>query len=172
MGGSAVDYYIDCPVYLWCVYRSRAGRAVFQSASAGSLLDNAGNSADNRDSCLPTASSRAGPAADSCRLCPYSRRRAVGLARGARPSEKTVLDREVIPPEFLDEYDSLMTKENRTFERKPLQESMAAFEEQVIRDALIANNWNQSKAARDLRISERTIRYKREKLMIKKPIES
>ena len=60
------------------------------------------------------------------------------------------------------------TKEKRTFVPKPLQESMAAFEEQVIKEALEANHWNQSKAARDLRISERTIRYKIEKLDIRK----
>ncbi|MCB0285379.1 MAG: hypothetical protein KDE57_01900, partial [Calditrichaeota bacterium] len=33
----------------------------------------------------------------------------------------------------------------------------------------VANDWNQSKAARALQISERAIRYKMEKLGIEKP---
>jgi two-component system response regulator AtoC len=52
---------------------------------------------------------------------------------------------------------------------KSLTESLADYEETLIRQALIENDWNQSKAARALGISEQTMRYKMGKLGIMKP---
>jgi len=52
---------------------------------------------------------------------------------------------------------------------RPLNESLAKYEEKLIRNVLIDCNWNQSKAARLLQISEHAIRYKMQKLGIKKP---
>ena len=54
--------------------------------------------------------------------------------------------------------------------QKSLQDSLADFEEQLIRKALTEHDWNQSKAARMLQISEGTMRYKMEKLGIVKPV--
>ena len=39
----------------------------------------------------------------------------------------------------------------------------------MIRESLVNNNWNQSKAARALNIPEQTLRYKMHKLKISKP---
>jgi transcriptional regulator with PAS, ATPase and Fis domain len=52
---------------------------------------------------------------------------------------------------------------------KALEESVADYEAELIRQALENNHWNKSKAARVLKISEGTIRYKIEKLGISKP---
>ena len=49
-----------------------------------------------------------------------------------------------------------------------LSERVSEFEEKIIRETLIANDWNQSKAARELKISVQALRYKMNKLGIKK----
>jgi two-component system NtrC family response regulator len=45
----------------------------------------------------------------------------------------------------------------------------AAFEKNMLWEALIKNKWNQSTAAKELGIHESTLRYKMEKFNIKKP---
>jgi transcriptional regulator with PAS, ATPase and Fis domain len=50
-----------------------------------------------------------------------------------------------------------------------LQESMAQHEKRAIEQALQSCGWNQSAAARQLQVSEHTIRYKMKKLRIKHP---
>lgn len=54
---------------------------------------------------------------------------------------------------------------------RPLSESLSEYEKQLIHDALIANNWNQSKTARILKTSEQTLRYKMGKLGISRKTE-
>jgi DNA-binding NtrC family response regulator len=49
---------------------------------------------------------------------------------------------------------------------KSLSESLQDFEEELVRKTLNSCNWNQSKAAKILGISEHTIRYKMKKLKI------
>ncbi|MGH7594874.1 MAG: helix-turn-helix domain-containing protein [bacterium] len=51
---------------------------------------------------------------------------------------------------------------------KSLHESLAEYEEQLIRQALAANHGNQSQTARLLKISEHTLRYKMRKMGIVK----
>ena len=51
---------------------------------------------------------------------------------------------------------------------RSLGECLAEYEEKLIYNVLVECNWNQSKAARILRISEHAIRYKMSKLGIKK----
>ena len=50
-----------------------------------------------------------------------------------------------------------------------LQEHHTEVEEQLIPQALLTNDWNQSQAARALKIPEQTLRYKMGKLGIVKP---
>ena len=71
----------------------------------------------------------------------------------------------IIPPEFRKELDEIRQSPKLN---KPLNESLSDYEETLIRQALEANNWNQSRAARVLGISEQTIRYKMQKLGIEK----
>ena len=54
---------------------------------------------------------------------------------------------------------------------RPLSESLSEYEKQLIHDALIAYNWNQSKTARILKTSEQTLRYKMGKLGISRKTE-
>ncbi|MEZ4762150.1 MAG: helix-turn-helix domain-containing protein [Calditrichia bacterium] len=74
-----------------------------------------------------------------------------------------------MPKEFRKEYKDLTFTQDAHDIRKSLQETLEETEVSLIRQALVANDWNQSKAARALQISERAIRYKMEKLGIEKP---
>jgi len=82
------------------------------------------------------------------------------------PPETRTLDSEILPAEFQDEWAKGSTQKTSTESLKPLKESVAELEKQSIENALIICDWNQSKAARLLQTSERTIRYKMEKLGI------
>jgi transcriptional regulator with GAF, ATPase, and Fis domain len=50
-----------------------------------------------------------------------------------------------------------------------LSDRISGFEEKIIRETLIANDWNQSRAARELKISVQALRYKISRLGIKPP---
>jgi transcriptional regulator with GAF, ATPase, and Fis domain len=84
-------------------------------------------------------------------------------------ANQRIIDRNILPPELQKELKSI----RRTHEDGPsgrsLGESLAGYEERLIRTALESCNWNQSRAARILRISEHTMRYKMSKLRIEKP---
>lgn len=85
------------------------------------------------------------------------------------PEKKKTIDTKVIPKEYLDEYKRITTDETLRPPVKPLHKSIEEYEKELIRQVLSDNNWNQSKAARTLKISERAIRYRIEKLGIRKP---
>lgn len=85
------------------------------------------------------------------------------------PEKKKTIDTKVIPKEYLDEYKRVTTDESMRPSVKPLHKSLDEYEKELIRQVLADNNWNQSKAARKLKISERAIRYRMEKLGITKP---
>jgi len=78
------------------------------------------------------------------------------------------IDRKILPLELQKELKK--SKKNFTDKTitKSLGESLADYEEELIRKTLISCKWNQSKAARTLNISEHDIRYKMKKLKIKK----
>lgn len=80
---------------------------------------------------------------------------------------KKIIDGNTIPKEFQNEFKKILSSEKKISSPKPLNESIENYEKEIIIQALEDNKWNQSKAARMLRISERTIRYKIEKLGIK-----
>lgn len=82
------------------------------------------------------------------------------------PGDSNVLTLDILPIEYRKEYPNNSTPAVETHSRKALPECVAEFERKVIRGMLKECGWNQSKAARMLGISERTIRYKMEKLGI------
>ncbi len=82
--------------------------------------------------------------------------------------EMTELDSRILPPEFQKEFKKLAPSHDTPPLHKTLQQSLDDYEEQLIRQALSENDWNQRKAARALQISEGTLRYKIEKLGIVK----
>ena len=76
------------------------------------------------------------------------------------------IDISVLPAEFHSEWKT--TKKQRPIPEapEPLRETLAAFEKQSIYNALLHCDWNQSKAARILQISEHALRYKMKNLGI------
>lgn len=78
-------------------------------------------------------------------------------------SAKMQIHVSLIPIEYKEELNNFNADSLNT---KPLIESLAKGEKQIIRQTLIKHSWNQSQAARSIRISEQTIRYKMNKLGI------
>jgi DNA-binding NtrC family response regulator len=85
----------------------------------------------------------------------------------APPAQK-VLDHDFLPDDVRKEMKKLAASQPAPGRTQALLESLAEHEEQVIRQALQAHQWNQSKTARALKISEQTLRYKMGKLGIVK----
>jgi transcriptional regulator with GAF, ATPase, and Fis domain len=83
--------------------------------------------------------------------------------------EATVLDSSILPKEFSSEYDYIKQKLSTTDSENSLPERIQSFEKDLIQQALVDNQWNQSQAARALKISEGTIRQKMKKLNLNKP---
>ncbi|MGH7456711.1 MAG: helix-turn-helix domain-containing protein, partial [bacterium] len=79
-----------------------------------------------------------------------------------------VLDYGILPPDYQKNFKKFKTAPSVQTIRQPLNESLTEHEEQLIRQALIENDWNQSQAARALKISEPNLRYRMNKLGIVK----
>jgi len=86
------------------------------------------------------------------------------------PAETEVLDYKVLPPELKSEYRKLQPKLGNVHVTKSLPEILSGVEEQLLRDALLRHDWNQSAVARELKVSLRAVRYKMAKLGLKRPV--
>jgi Nif-specific regulatory protein len=84
------------------------------------------------------------------------------------PPEIDIIDYQILPLEYKKEWKKVKSSLATTSIESSLSESVADYESKLIRKALLDNGWNQSRAARALKISEKTIRYKMEKLGIVK----
>ena len=84
------------------------------------------------------------------------------------PEGYQTVDESVLPSEFKAEFNQMLNQKMKTKKVVSLADKLNAVEIDLIKDALEKNNWNQSRAARALKISERVIRYKMEKYNIKK----
>jgi len=80
-----------------------------------------------------------------------------------------VIDRTILPPELQKEFKKQQKIHKDAPITKSLRESMADHEEELIRRVLDCSDWNQSRAAQILRISEHALRYKMTKLGIERP---
>ncbi len=85
------------------------------------------------------------------------------------PPDAKVLDRNLLPEEFRKESEKIKASEEKTISKGPLKKMLSDYEKQVIQKVLNDCDWNQSKAARILNISEHAMRYKIEKLKLDKP---
>lgn len=85
------------------------------------------------------------------------------------PPETEVLDEEILPPDLKKEFKKLKIVPEDLHVAKSLTESLEEFEQQLIRKVLVEHNWNQSQAARVLKIPVPTLRYKMSKLGIVNP---
>ncbi len=81
------------------------------------------------------------------------------------PAGQSTIDASLLPPEIAKEYRTTQVASGDGTLR-PLEEMIAELEVQRIREALERYQWNQSEAARALRISERAMRYKMARLGI------
>ncbi|MFQ5708510.1 MAG: sigma 54-interacting transcriptional regulator [bacterium] len=87
-------------------------------------------------------------------------------------SEDLILEPNCLPADLKAEFEQLFGKQEAFVVTKSLNKQLSDSEERIIRDALIENNWNQSRAARSLKISEPVIRYRMKKLGIVRPYEA
>jgi transcriptional regulator with GAF, ATPase, and Fis domain len=83
--------------------------------------------------------------------------------------DDTTIDIESFPADLQDELDQFREKNKFSKPSQSLKHRIDQFEANIITQTLIECSWNQSKAARRLDTSEHNIRYKMEKLGIKKP---
>lgn len=80
-----------------------------------------------------------------------------------------IISKEILPPEYQKELEGLKISKTTNGSNLSLTESLAQMEIQLIREALVNNEWNQSKTARALKIPEQTLRHKMHRLHITKP---
>jgi transcriptional regulator with PAS, ATPase and Fis domain len=85
------------------------------------------------------------------------------------PPAAEILDHDILPPDIKKQFKKFKPALDEAYVSKSLEESLAEHEEQLIRNALLAHDWNQSQAARGLKIPVQTLRYKMNKLNIVKP---
>ena len=84
--------------------------------------------------------------------------------------DTTVLTRDILPHEFLVEFENLSASEDlKPPTGETLGDRLKHVEEQIIRRTLEDNDWKQRKSARILGISESTLRYKMDKFSIARP---
>jgi len=76
------------------------------------------------------------------------------------PASQNVIDRTTLPPKMLAELKNVMTRHHEENVSLSLRDSVAEFEGKAIRQALQESDWNQARAARRLKISAETLRYK------------
>ena len=84
------------------------------------------------------------------------------------PSEIKAIDGSILPEEFQQEWQKFEAISPKYDTSNSLKKNLIDYEKKLIRKVLTECNWNQSKAARQLNISEHAIRYKMSKLGIGK----
>jgi len=82
------------------------------------------------------------------------------------PADATRVEAKHLPPDLHKEYKRQKPDLDAVPSARPLNESLTDYEADIIGKTLQECDWNQSKAARVLRISEQTMRYKISKLGI------
>ena len=82
------------------------------------------------------------------------------------PLEMQIIDASILPIEFQEEWQKVEAISPKYDTSNSLEKNILDYETKLINKVLIECNWNQSKAARQLNISEHKIRYKMNKLGI------
>jgi transcriptional regulator with GAF, ATPase, and Fis domain len=88
------------------------------------------------------------------------------------PQDAKILDHKLLPEEFRNEREKMKMSGRQITFREPLKKMLSEYEKHVIQKVLADCDWNQSKAARILKISEHSMRYKIDKLKIDKPLDN
>jgi len=84
------------------------------------------------------------------------------------PLESAIIEPDIMPADLQEEFTQYMKKQKNHMAR-PLKDQLIESEKEIIQNALIAHNWNQTKAAQSLDLTEQLIRYRMKKLGIKRP---
>jgi DNA-binding NtrC family response regulator len=79
-----------------------------------------------------------------------------------------MIDAESFPDDLREELSQFRQIRSAQNQPEPLKNKVQEYEADLIKQTLIDCNWNQSEAARRLDTSEKNIRYKMEKMNIKK----
>jgi len=85
------------------------------------------------------------------------------------PEEALILDASTLPPGIKEEVERFLSSKDSHSSPRSLNARLQQYEEELLRQALVEHNWNQSRAAKTLEIPEQTLRYKMNKLGIAKP---
>lgn len=85
------------------------------------------------------------------------------------PENTSVISAELFPQDLREELRLFREQQKHLRYLKPLKQQVDEFEAHLIKETLDACNWNQSEAARRLSTTEKNIRYKMEKLGVRRP---
>ena len=83
-------------------------------------------------------------------------------------SDEQIIDTDKFPTDLHKELKEYREKQKQVLSSESLKDQVDSFEAKLIKETLTDCNWNQSEAARRLNTSEKNIRYKMEKLNIRK----
>jgi len=87
-------------------------------------------------------------------------------------TDAEIIDLNILPAEIRTEVENASGTEGSDSNGGSLQDQLQQVETDILKKALLACNWNQSKTARQMGISERNIRFRMEKLNIQRPDDS
>lgn len=85
------------------------------------------------------------------------------------PADAAVVQPDMLPEDLFVRYQRIESSHDELDTNKSLKERMLEFEKQILQQALLENDWNQSAAARALKMSEQLIRYRMKKFGIVRP---
>lgn len=83
-------------------------------------------------------------------------------------ADKTVIDPEVIPEDIRADFDSYLATQSSS-STASLNERLLEYEKQILTEALVESDWNQTQAAKSLKMSEQNFRYRMKKFGIQRP---
>jgi transcriptional regulator with GAF, ATPase, and Fis domain len=84
------------------------------------------------------------------------------------PTAQKIVGIDILPKEFIEEKDQERFHHNAMHSNLSLNDRLQDIESQIIREALINHDWNQTRAAHFLNMPEQTLRYRMHKLKISK----
>jgi len=87
--------------------------------------------------------------------------RLVTLAR----ADRAIIDVEVLPEDIRADFDTYVARQSSP-DAPSLNERLLDYEKRILTEALVGSGWNQSKAARSLKMSEQNFRYRMKKFGI------
>jgi transcriptional regulator with PAS, ATPase and Fis domain len=84
------------------------------------------------------------------------------------PPESTIIGLDILPTDLREEFNQFK-REQKNIVARSLKDQLFESEKEIILNALIAHNWNQTKTAQSLDLNEALIRYHMKKLGIRRP---